>query len=173
MNQDHPDERTRIREAMERLLTGQATVSNGGMTAAALAAEAGVHRMALYKRHVDLKREFEERIRKETRQIPETEKRLRDTVTKLKRTIANQKAEIEELRQLVTNLTLAGAVLIEDERVNEPCPGCRQRHPASPTHHLRAPAAGSGPPGGRMPGRAPLRRTSSTPLRTLALTQPQ
>lgn len=73
MNQDHQDERTRIRGAMDRLLTGQATVSNGSMTAGALAAEAGVHRMALYKRHVDLKREFEERVRKETRQIPETE----------------------------------------------------------------------------------------------------
>ncbi|GAX57842.1 hypothetical protein [Streptomyces olivochromogenes] len=101
---------------MDRLLTGQATVSNGSMTAAALAAEVGVHRMALYKRHVDLKREFEERVRKEARQIPETEKRLRDTVTKLKRTIANQKAEIEELRQLVTNLTLASAVLTEEEK---------------------------------------------------------
>ncbi|MFF3967918.1 hypothetical protein ACFYZI_40980 [Streptomyces griseorubiginosus] len=116
MNQGHQDERSRIRGAMDRLLTGQATVSNGSMTAAALAAEAGVHRMALYKRHVDLKREFEERVRKETRQIPETEKRLRDTVTKLKRTIANQKAEIEELRQLVTNLTLASAVLTDEEK---------------------------------------------------------
>ncbi|MEU3182264.1 hypothetical protein [Streptomyces albidoflavus] len=115
MNQDHQDERTRIREAIDRLLTGEATVSNGSMTAAALAAEAGVHRMALYKRHVDLKREFEERIRKETRQIPETEKRLRDTITKLKTTIANQKAEIEELRQLVTNLTLASAVLTDEK----------------------------------------------------------
>jgi hypothetical protein len=32
-----------------------------------------------------------------------TEKRLRETITKLKETIANQKAEIEELRQLVTS----------------------------------------------------------------------
>jgi septin family protein len=113
MNQDHPDERTRIREAMERLLTGQATASNGSMTAAALAAEACVHRMALYKRHVDLKREFEERVRKETKQIPETEKRLRDTVTKLKKTIAEQRTEIQELRDLVTRLTLASAVLTQ------------------------------------------------------------
>lgn len=56
----------RIREAMDRLLTGQATASKGSMTVAALAAGAGVHRMALYKRHVGLKREFEERVRKET-----------------------------------------------------------------------------------------------------------
>ncbi|MGW0551522.1 hypothetical protein [Streptomyces altiplanensis] len=48
MNQDHQDERIRIREAMDRLLTGQDTVSNGNMTVAALTTEADVHRMALY-----------------------------------------------------------------------------------------------------------------------------
>ncbi|WP_436740490.1 hypothetical protein [Streptomyces sp. BBFR102] len=58
MNQQHPDERSRIRAAMDRLLTGQATVSNGSLTVAALAVEAGVHRMALMKRHADLKNEF-------------------------------------------------------------------------------------------------------------------
>lgn len=112
MTQHHRDERASIRAAMDRLLAEQATASNGGLTIVALAAEAGVHRMALIKRHADLKNEFYERIRSETRGIPETEKRLRETVTKLKKTIANQKAEIEELRQLVTNLTLANAVLI-------------------------------------------------------------
>jgi len=106
------DERTRIRDAMDRLLAGQATTSDGSLTAVALAAEAGVHRMALMKRHADLKNEFYERVRNETKQIPDTEKRLRETVTKLKKTIANQKAELEELRQLVTNLTLASAVLV-------------------------------------------------------------
>ncbi|WP_329157145.1 hypothetical protein OHB49_01220 [Streptomyces sp. NBC_01717] len=35
------------------------------------------------------------------------------TVTKLKQTVANQKAEIQELRQLVTRLTLADAVLTQ------------------------------------------------------------
>ncbi len=38
--------------------------------------------MALLKRHVDLKNEFHERVRTETHQVPETERRLRDTVTK-------------------------------------------------------------------------------------------
>ncbi|OKK04701.1 hypothetical protein AMK26_15440 [Streptomyces sp. CB03234] len=114
MNQQHQDERNRIREAMERLLTGQATASNGSLTVVALAAEAGVHRMALLKRHVDLKNKFYERVRAETHQVPEAEKRLRDTVTKLKKTIANQRAEIEELRQQVTRLALASAVLTHD-----------------------------------------------------------
>ncbi|MFF2191216.1 hypothetical protein [Streptomyces sp. NPDC058155] len=106
------DERACIREAMDRLLAGQATVSNGSFTAA-LAAEAGVHRMALYKRHSDLKNEFDERGRTETQQVPETEKQLRTTVAKLKKTIANQRAELEELHQLVTRLTPASAVLTQ------------------------------------------------------------
>ncbi|MFJ5779895.1 hypothetical protein [Streptomyces sp. NPDC093094] len=111
MNQQHLGERARIREAMDRLLTGQATTSNGSLTVVALAAEAGVHRMALQKRHIDLKHEFYERVRKEARQVPEPEKRLRTTVAKLKKTLANKEAELEELRRLVTNLTLASAVL--------------------------------------------------------------
>jgi hypothetical protein len=68
----HDDERTRIRSAMDRLLTGQATVSNGSLTVVALAIEAGVHRMALMKRHSDLRAEFYARVRAETQQIPET-----------------------------------------------------------------------------------------------------
>lgn len=94
MNQQHQDERTRIRQAMNRLLAGQATASNGSLTIVALAAEADVHRMALLKRHADLKNEFYERVRNETQQIPETEKRLRETVTKLKKSIAQQRTEI-------------------------------------------------------------------------------
>uniref|UniRef100_UPI003F496EE2 hypothetical protein n=1 Tax=Streptomyces chartreusis TaxID=1969 RepID=UPI003F496EE2 len=114
MNHQRQDERSRIREAMDRLLAGQATTSNGSLTVVALAAEAGVHRMALLRRHVDLKNEFYERVRTETRQVPESERRLRETVTKLEKTIANQKAEIEELRQQVTRLTLASAVLTQE-----------------------------------------------------------
>ncbi|UUU38010.1 hypothetical protein [Streptomyces sp. NBC_00162] len=115
MTQQSLDERTRIREAMDRLLNGQATASNGSLTVVALAAEAGVHRMALIKRHADLKNEFYERVRKETQQVPEAEKRLRETVAKLKKTITNQHEEIEELRQLVTRLTLASAVLAQEQ----------------------------------------------------------
>ncbi|QDY75353.1 hypothetical protein [Streptomyces qinzhouensis] len=113
MNQQNQDERTFIREAMDRLLAGKATASNGSLTAAALAAEAGVHRMALYKRHTDLKNEFEERVRTETKQVPETEKQLRATIAKLKKTVASQKAEIDDLRQQVTLLAMAGAVLVD------------------------------------------------------------
>ncbi|MFJ2582934.1 hypothetical protein [Kitasatospora aureofaciens] len=117
MNPDHQDERTRIRRAMDRLLNGQATAFNGSLTAAALAVQAGVHRMALMKRHADLKNEFYERVRNETSQIPESEKRLRETVVKLKQTVADKNAEILELRRQITQLTLASAVLTE--RLND------------------------------------------------------
>ncbi|MGW9713536.1 hypothetical protein ACWGUJ_20890 [Streptomyces albidoflavus] len=119
MNQQHRDERARIREAMDRLLAGQATASNGSLTVVALAAEADVHRMTILKRHVDLKNEFYERVRTETRQVPETEKRLRRTVTRLKKTIANQKVEIDELRQQVARLALASAVLTQRSESRE------------------------------------------------------
>ncbi|WP_420823937.1 hypothetical protein [Streptomyces roseifaciens] len=79
--------------------------------------------MAIMKRHADLKNEFYERVRNETRQVPETEKQLRATVAKLKKTISNQKTEIEELRQLVTRLTLASAVLTQGRSMpTEPVP---------------------------------------------------
>lgn len=70
--------------------------------------------MDLLKRHLDLKDEFYERVRTEARQTPEPERRLRETVTELKKTVENQKTEIQELRQLVTRPTFAGAVLTRE-----------------------------------------------------------
>jgi hypothetical protein len=69
MNQQHQDERTRIRAATDRLLAGQSAASDGALTITALATEAGVHRMALMKRHADLKNEFQERVRIQTHQV--------------------------------------------------------------------------------------------------------
>lgn len=109
----HEDERTRIREAMDRILAGKATASDGSLTVKALAAEAGVHRMALMKRHSDLKNLFYERVRNETHQIPESERKLRETVTRQRKAIKDQQSEIEELRQRVIQLTLAAAVLTQ------------------------------------------------------------
>ncbi|GAA2689503.1 hypothetical protein [Streptomyces lunalinharesii] len=99
---------------MDRLLAGEATASNGGLTVVALAAEAGVHRMAPQEQHADLKNEFFERVRAETKQVPAPEKRLRETVTRLKKTIANQNEELRHLRDLVTRLALASAILTRD-----------------------------------------------------------
>jgi hypothetical protein len=98
MNQQHQDERTRIRDATERVLAGQPVASDGALTVVALAAEAGVHRMALIKRHADLKSEFYQRVRTQTQQVTDEERRLRQAVAKVRQTIADQREEIRGLR---------------------------------------------------------------------------
>jgi septin family protein len=113
MNQQHQDERARIRDAAERLLAGQPVASDGALTVVALAAEAGVHRMALIKRHADLKNEFYQRVRTNTQQITDEERRLRETAAKLRQTITSQREEIRDPRHQVTQLTLAAAVLTQ------------------------------------------------------------
>ena len=113
MNQQHQDERTRIRAAAERLLAGQPVASDGALTVVALAAEASVHRMALMKRHADLKNEFYQRVRTETQQVTDEERRLRQSVATLRQTVAQQREEIHDLRHQVTQLTLAAAVLTQ------------------------------------------------------------
>lgn len=112
MNQQHKDERSRIRAAMDRLLTGQPTCSNGSLTVAALAVEAGVHRMALLKRHADLKEEFYARVRTETHQTPEVERRLRREVVRLKEALRDSRATEAESRHRAEQMALAAAVLI-------------------------------------------------------------
>ncbi|MFD5389756.1 hypothetical protein ACFWMG_33545 [Streptomyces sp. NPDC127074] len=112
MNQQHEDERLRIRSAMDRLLAGQPTCSNGSLTVVALAAEAGVHRMALQKRHADLKEEFYARVRAETHQTPEVEKRLRKEVVRLKEALKDSRAAEAESRHRAEQMVLAAAVLI-------------------------------------------------------------
>ncbi|GAA0895061.1 MULTISPECIES: hypothetical protein [Streptomyces violaceusniger group] len=112
MNQQHEDERSRIRTAMDRLLAGQPTCSNGSLTVVALAAEAGVHRMALQKRHADLKEEFYARVRAETHQTPEVEKRLRKEVVRLKEALKDSRAAEAESRHRAEQMALAAAVLI-------------------------------------------------------------
>lgn len=112
MNEQQKDERSRIRAAMDRLLTGQPTRSNGSLTALALAAEADVHRMALHKRHADLKEEFYARVREETHQTPEVEKRLRKEVVRLKESLRESRAAEAESRHRAEQVVLAAAVLI-------------------------------------------------------------
>jgi hypothetical protein len=52
MNELHLDERTRIRAAMDRLLDGQPSSSNGSLTVVALAAEG----LQIVRHHVRLRR---------------------------------------------------------------------------------------------------------------------
>jgi hypothetical protein len=124
MNQQHEDERSRIRAAMDRLLTGQPTCSNGSLTVVALAAEAGVHRMALQKRHADLKEEFYARVRTETHQTPEVENRLRKEVVRLKGVLKDSRAAEAKSRHRAEQLALAAAVLIlrQPDNHDQPVP---------------------------------------------------
>lgn len=124
MNQQHADERSGIRAAMNRLLAGQPTSSNGSLTVVALAAEAGVHRMALQKRHADLKEEFYARVRAETHQTPEVEKRLRKEVVRLKEALKDSRAAEAASRHRAEQMALAAAVLIlrQPDRQDQPAP---------------------------------------------------
>jgi chromosome segregation ATPase len=90
-------ERTAIRAAIDRLLTGSATHSTGALTVLQLAEEAGVKRWVLTHKHPDLKEEFERR-RTESNGIPRAFQHLQARVTDLE--AANQR-----LRQANTELT--------------------------------------------------------------------
>lgn len=107
-----PDERDRIRAAMDRILADAPEQSNGALTVVALAIEADVPRNALTQRHTDLKDEFYQRI-KERGADNGDEARLRATIAKLKRTIAAKNKELARLRadvpalvRVVNQLTL-------------------------------------------------------------------
>ena len=92
-----PDERARIRTAMDRILAGTPEHSNGALTVVALAIEADVPRNALTQRHTDLKDEFYQRIRERGADNGD-EARLRATVARLRKTIAGKNKELAQLR---------------------------------------------------------------------------
>jgi hypothetical protein len=92
-----PDERMRIRAAMDRILAGAPERSNGALTIVALAIEADVPRNALTQRHPDLKNEFYEHV-KARGGTPDVETRLRKKIVDLKTTIANKNDELAQLR---------------------------------------------------------------------------
>jgi hypothetical protein len=101
-----PDERDRIRAAMDRILAGTPERSNGALTVVALAFEAGVPRNALTQRHTDLKNEFYQRIRE--RGAPnEDEARLRATIAGLRQTLAGKNKALAQLRADVPALVRA------------------------------------------------------------------
>lgn len=61
MNQQHGGERSHIRRSMDR----PAHLLRRQLTVVALAAQAGVHCMALHMRHAGLEEEFHARVRSE------------------------------------------------------------------------------------------------------------
>ncbi|MFH9075692.1 hypothetical protein [Streptomyces alboflavus] len=98
-----PDERARIRAAMDRILGGTAQHSTGALTIVALAQEAGVPRNALTQRHLDLKNAFYAQVRARG-QTPDSEIRLRRQIVKLKELRAKDAAELAQLRTDVAQL---------------------------------------------------------------------
>ncbi|MGW7724921.1 hypothetical protein ACWGJ6_16395 [Streptomyces canus] len=113
------DERARIRAAMDRILSGEPAHSTGALTIVALAQEAGVPRNALTQRHLDLKNEFYEHVRQRGA-MPDTEARLRATITKLKKTIANKNKELEQLRADVPALVrTVNQLTLENQQLRE------------------------------------------------------
>ncbi|WP_214348673.1 hypothetical protein [Streptomyces sp. CJ_13] len=91
-----PDERERIRAAMDRILTDNPQRSNGALTIVALATEADVPRNALTQRHTDLKNEFYDKVRARGT-TPDNEQRLRKQIRRLKEL---RTADVEEITQL-------------------------------------------------------------------------
>ncbi|WP_267717282.1 hypothetical protein [Streptomyces sp. CoH17] len=98
-----PDERDRIRAAMDRILQGAPQHSNGALTIVALAQEADVPRNALTQRHLDLKNDFYAQVRSRG-QTPDSEIRLRQQIVKLKELRAEDTAELSQLRTDVDHL---------------------------------------------------------------------
>ncbi|MER5845835.1 hypothetical protein ABT126_01710 [Streptomyces sp. NPDC002012] len=98
-----PDERDRIRAAMDRILAGTPEHSNGALTIVALAQEAQAPRNALTQRHPDLKNDFYDKVRARGT-MPDSEKRLRRQVTKLKELRAADAKELTALRSDVEAL---------------------------------------------------------------------
>ncbi|MFD7096737.1 hypothetical protein [Streptomyces xanthophaeus] len=92
-----PDERDRIRTAMDRILSGTPEHSTGALTIVALATEAQVPRNALTQRHTDLRNEFYDKVRVRG-DIPDNEKRLRRQIRQLKELRAADTDEITRLK---------------------------------------------------------------------------
>jgi len=114
-----PDERDRIRTAMDRILAGAPERSNGALTVVALAIEAGVPRNALTQRHTDLKNEFYQRI-KERGTDNEDEARLRATIARRKQTIAAKNKELAQLRTDVPALVRAvNQLTLENQQLRD------------------------------------------------------
>ncbi|KUO15972.1 hypothetical protein [Streptomyces dysideae] len=112
-----PDERDRIRAAMDRILRGTPERSNGALTIVALALEAGVPRNALTQRHTDLKNDFYYKVRARGR-TPDSEQRLRKQIRRLKELRA---ADAEEIAQLKADVeALVGSLQQRCSRRPEP-----------------------------------------------------
>lgn len=90
-------DRDAIRAAIDRLLAGTPLRSNGSLTIVALADEANIKRHLLTHRHTDLKDEFYARVRARGH-VPDSERKLRDDLTKAHDRIKELVAENNKLQ---------------------------------------------------------------------------
>ncbi|MGW5789178.1 hypothetical protein ACWEV3_01105 [Saccharopolyspora sp. NPDC003752] len=120
-----PDERDRIRTAIQRILSGTPERSNGALTIVALALEADVPRNALTQRHPDLKSEFYTRVQ-ERGATSDVEIRLRAEIAKLKETISNKNKELGQLRADVPALVrVVNQLTLENQQLRDALAGSR------------------------------------------------
>ncbi|MBB4717791.1 hypothetical protein BJ965_007673 [Streptomyces luteogriseus] len=130
-----PDERDRIRAAMDRILHGRPERCDGALTIVALALEAGVPRNALTQRHTDLKNEFYAEVRA-CGGTPDSERRLGTQARRLKELraadaekIARLKADAEALVGALHQATTENQLLRRQQAAAERLPRChRARH---------------------------------------------
>lgn len=136
-----PDERERIRAAMDRILGGTPDRSNGALTVVALAAEADVPRNALTQRHTDLKAEFYKRIsergapNEDEARLRADNARLRKSLAKKGKELAQARADVKALVRAVNQLTVENQQLRDAQSHRDrgsvvvPFPGAAQPRP--------------------------------------------
>jgi hypothetical protein len=103
-------ERLLIREASQRLAAGTPERSNGRLTAATLAAEAGLPRHRLYEHHAELLAEFKTTTNSGpvTASVQAMRQQLADARERIEELAANEarlKAQITTLCAIITELT--------------------------------------------------------------------
>jgi hypothetical protein len=100
-------ERAAIEAAMQRLLDGTPTRSNGSLTIVALAQEAGLRRNKLTHKHTDLRDRFRAEVARRDG-VTEREVKLRDEIAALDAQLAQVKQERDTYR--TTSETFARAM---------------------------------------------------------------
>ncbi len=111
---DRADEHVRrvIRDAMDRLIAGQALHSDGKLTVKSLAEEARVKRWLLTHRHTDLQDEFRARIASTDAELPairglqEEKAKAAKKVTALTADVTALTATIHQLERIIQVLAL-------------------------------------------------------------------
>lgn len=157
----NPDERLLIRDAMDRLLSGQPIRSTGALTVVALAQEAGVKRHLLTHRHPDLKDEFYAKIKAQG-MVPQSELDLRAQVTQLRTKVAAARAKGDALQAEVATLRRMNNVLAAENAQHE-----RLRRTTGAVALVARQATGSEPAAARADQPAPVSATGGGPGATL------